>query len=373
VNQRFAEAVLEEIADESHPVVLVQDYHFAMLPRLIKNARPDARVAIFWHIPWPNPVAFGICPWQNELLTGLLGADLVGFHAQAHCNNFLDTVDRTLECRIDRERFAVDRAGRATYVRPFPISVPFVGSNSDIQPSAEERARERTALLKANGIESGIFGIGVDRVDYTKGILERWRALEVFFEKYPSYRGQFTFIQIGAPSRTHIKRYHDLLQEVTDEAERINRRFRTNGWRPIVFIPRHHSHQQILPYYRAADLCLVTSLHDGMNLVAKEFVATRTDEQGVLILSRFAGASHELGDALIINPYDTQGLADTIFRAVEMPPEERQVRMARMRAVVREHNIYRWAGSLIAELAAIRVEIPATTSPARLRRVVAAL
>jgi alpha,alpha-trehalose-phosphate synthase [UDP-forming] len=371
VNQRFADALLEEIAGQPDPVVLVQDYHFALLPRLIKNARPDARVAIFWHIPWPNPEAFGICPWQNDLLDGLLGADLVGFHAQAHCNNFLDTVDRAMESRIDRERFAVDRHGRVTYVRPFPISVPFVGESP--QPAtAESRSTERTALLRANGVEASLMGIGVDRVDYTKGILERLRAVELFFDRYRAYRGRFTFVQIGAPSRTHIPRYQDLMREVTEEAERINRRFRSNGWRPIVFIPRHHSHEQILPYYRAADLCLVTSLHDGMNLVAKEFVAARSDEQAVLILSRFAGASHELTDALIINPYDTGGMADAIHAALEMSPEERQVRLSRMRAYVREHNIYRWAGSMIAELAAIRVEIP-TAPSRRLRRVVAAL
>ncbi len=368
VNQRFADTVLDEIEGQSHPMVLVQDYHFALLPRLIKAVRPDARVAIFWHIPWPNSEAFGICPWQNELLTGLLGADLVGFHAQAHCNNFLDTVDRALESRIDHERFAVDRQGRVTRVLPFPISVPFVGEASK-PASAESRHMERVALCKANGMEPVRLGIGVDRVDYTKGLLERLRALELFFEKYRSYRGRFTFVQIGAPSRTHIRRYHDFMQEVTAEAERINHRFRDNGWQPIVFIPRHHSHDQILPYYRASDVCLVTSLHDGMNLVAKEFVAARADEQAVLILSRFAGASHELLDALIINPYDTEALADTIYRALEMTPEERQERMTRLRSVVRERNIYRWAGSLIAELAAVRADPPAPALR-RLRRAI---
>jgi trehalose-6-phosphate synthase/uncharacterized membrane protein affecting hemolysin expression len=373
VNQRFADAVLEEIADEAHPVVLVQDYHFALLPRLIKAARPDARVAIFWHIPWPNPEAFGICPWQDALLAGLLGADLVGFHSQAHCNNFLDTVDKALESRIDRERFAVDRRGRLTYVRPFPISVPFSGDVAAPSP-AESRYAERAALLKANGVEAAMMGVGVDRVDYTKGIMERLLALELFFEKYPAYRGRFTFVQIGAPSRTRIQRYRDLMEEVTEEAERINRKFRFNGWRPVVLIARHQSHEQILPYYRTADVCLVTSLHDGMNLVAKEFVAARPDEQAVLILSRFAGASHELPDALLINPYDTEALAETIHRALEMPYEERQARMARMRAQVREHNIYRWAGGLIAELAAIRMNVPATPTPVarRLRRMGAA-
>jgi len=242
-------------------------------------------------------------------------------------------------------------------VRPFPISVPF-GAEAARPGPGESVYRERVELLRAAGVEAPMMGVGVDRIDYTKGIPERFRALKTFFEKYPGYAGQFTFVQIGAPSRTNIQRYHDLMDEVTEEAERINRRFRSNGWKRIVLLARHHSHEQILPYYRAADVCLVTSLHDGMNLVAKEYVAARGDEQGVLILSRFAGASHELADALPVNPYDEEGLADAIHRALAMPPEERRARMSRMRAYVREHNVYRWAGTLIAELAAIRLKTP---------------
>ena len=353
VNRRFADAFLDEAEGERDPLVLVQDYHFALVPRMIKEARPDARVAIFWHIPWPNPEAFGICPWQRELLDGLLGADLIGFHIQSHCNNFLETVDRTLESRIDRERFAVNRRGHFTHVRACPISVSFPSSTGPASGYAE-----RAALLRNLGVEGTMLGIGVDRVDYTKGIPERFRAVEMFFEKYPTYRRQFTFVQIGAPSRTHIRRYHDLLEEVEQEAERINCRFEAGAWRPIVFLPRHHSHTEILPYYQAADVCMVTSLHDGMNLVAKEYVASRSDEQGTLILSRFAGASHELADALVVNPYDTEELADAIHRALAMSPEEKRARMARMRAYVHEHNIYRWAGMLIQELVAVRLDLP---------------
>ncbi|MGA2145817.1 MAG: trehalose-6-phosphate synthase [Bryobacteraceae bacterium] len=365
VNRRFAEALLDEIEQEEHPVVLVQDYHFALLPRMIKEQRPDARVAIFWHIPWPNPEAFGICPWQAELLDGLLGADLIGFHVQAHCNNFLETVDRTFEARIDRDRFAVKRRGHFTFVRPFPISVLFSEDSAEAG-SFENLYIERAGLLRALGVEAPMLGVGVDRVDYTKGILERFRALETFFEKYPIYRGQFTFVQIGAPSRTHIRTYQNLMEEVTLEAERINRRFREGSWKPLVFLPKHHSHSEILPYYRCADLCMVTSLHDGMNLVAKEYIASRADGQGMLILSRFTGASHELTDALQVNPYDIEGMADAIHRALEMSPEERAARMARMRTYVREHNIYRWAATLIAELAAIRLA-PGESEPALIR------
>jgi trehalose 6-phosphate synthase len=359
VNRKFAEALLEEMKYQDNPVVLVQDYHFALLPRLIKDARPDARVAIFWHIPWPNPEAFGICPWQSALLDGLLGADLIGFHLQAHCNNFLDTIDRALESRIEREHFAVNRNGNYTLVRPFPISV--AGDSDDVPPPLELPHVERVRLLDKLGVRASFLGVGVDRVDYTKGIPERFRALERFFEKYPAYRRELTFVQIGSPSRTHIGRYQDLMQEVLGEAERINRRFQTSDWKPLVFLNRHHSHREILQYYRTADFCLVTSLHDGMNLVAKEFVASRDDLHGVLILSRFAGASHELGEALAINPYDTEEMAESIRRALEMGPEERRMRMQRMRVTIREHNVYRWAGKLIEQLCEIRpATIPAT-------------
>jgi trehalose 6-phosphate synthase len=360
VNRKFANALLKEIAIESYPVVLVQDYHFALLPKMIKLERPDARVAIFWHIPWPNPEAFGICPWQRELLDGLLGADLIGFHIQAHCNNFLDSVDRALETRIERERFAVNRAGHLTLVRPFPISV----APEQTKPLAqmdELPHMDRTSLLAGLGVKATLMGVGVDRIDYTKGIPERFRGIEAFLENWPVYRGQLTFVQIGSPSRTEIARYHDLIHEVESEVDRINRRFQTSEWKPIVLLKRQHSHQEILPYYRAADFCLVTSLHDGMNLVAKEFVAARDDERGVLILSRFTGACHELTDALLINPYDTGEIAESIRRALEMEPRERLERMRRMRAVVHERNIYRWAGNLIGELCAVRTEADSTS------------
>jgi len=355
VNRKFARAALAEMEGIEEPFLLVQDYHFAMLPRLVKEERPDARIGIFWHIPWPNPQAFGICPWQRELLDGLLGADLIGFHTQSHCNYFLETVDSCMESRIDREHFAVNRAGHRTLVKPFPISVAFSdGSETHDRPPLPDRV----TLFRQLGVEAAFLGVGVDRVEYTKGILERLRGLERFFEKNPGYREKFTLVQIGAPSRTRIKSYSDLMAEVEWEAERINERFRAGNWRPIVFLKRHHSHREIEAYYRAAHVCLVTALHDGMNLVAKEFVASRDDEQGVLILSGFTGASRELRDAIIVNPYDTEVLADAIRAALDMDPAERSARMQRMRRVVREHNIYRWAASLIAELSEIRIEKP---------------
>ena len=354
-NRKFADAVLAEMDGIEHALLLVQDYHFALLPRMVKERRPDVRVAIFWHIPWPNPEAFRICPWQRELLDGLLGADLVGFHIQAHCNNFLETVDAALESRIEWERFAVKRNGHVTLVRPFPISVDFRELQSE--PRAAVSPYElRASLLKNLGIHASFLGVGVDRIDYTKGIIERFRGIERFLEKHRPYREKLTFVQIGAPSRTNIQRYHDLVNQVEAEANRINARFQTGDWKPIALLTRHHSHSEILPYYRAADFCMVTSLHDGMNLVAKEFIAAREDEEGALILSQFTGAARELRDAIVVNPYDTEQLSDAIQIALEMDSADRRARMKRMRRIVKEHNVYRWAGNLIVELSEIRIE-----------------
>ncbi len=356
VNERFCDAVLDEISGTEKPCLLIQDYHFALLPRLVKARRPDARVAIFWHIPWPNPEAFRICPWQREIIEGMLGADLVGFHLQYHCNNFLETVDRALEARIEREHFAVVRKDHLTFVKPFPISVAFTGAAGP-PPDAPTAAGNRQRVMRELGFEVKHLGIGVDRVDYTKGILERFRAIERFLLKYPPYQHQFAFVQVGAPSRTRIPRYTNFNDEVIAEAERINNQFAGPGpWRPIVLRMRHHSHTEIDPLFRAADVCLVTSLHDGMNLVAKEFAVSRHDEQGVLVLSQFTGAARILPDALIVNPYDVDQTAEAIRTAVEMPAAERGARMRRMRDAVRERNVYRWAAELIDELARIRID-----------------
>jgi trehalose-6-phosphate synthase len=248
----------------------------------------------------------------------------------------------------------VNKGGHTTLVKPFPISVAFPDAFQDVPAEPGAPTEDRAALLKEMGIKTKFLGVGVERMDYTKGVLERFHGIERFLEKYPRYQGAFTFVQLGAPSRTHIKRYHDFLAEVEQEAERINWKFKTKDYKPIVLLMKHHSHKEILPYYRLADVCMVTSLHDGMNLVAKEFVAARADEGGALILSRFTGAAQELRDALIVNPYDAEQLADSIRVALEMDPEEKSARMRRMRETLREHNIYRWAGNLIEELTRIR-------------------
>lgn len=354
VNQKFADALLEEITGEESPLILIQDYHFALLPLLIKTKRPDARVAIFWHTPWPNPEVFGICPWKQELLLGLLGADLIGFHIQFHCNNFLETVDRFLESKINWDQFTVERHGQLTSVRPFPISVahPFETEISD-KPLSSKATKK--ALLNKSGVSASFMAMGVDRIDYTKGIVERFQAVRRFLEKYPEYIGKFTFVELGAPSRTHIKRYHDLIAELDETADRINWSFQTKNWKPIIFLRAHHDHKAIGEYYRAADVCMVTSLHDGMNLVAKEFIATRTDEDGVLILSQFTGASRELPDSIIVNPYDIEETAEAIHQALTMDKSERKERMQELRMVVKERNVYRWAANIITTLSHLRM------------------
>jgi len=349
VNEDFAKVILEETRDEEQPFILIQDFHFALLPELIKREKPNAKVAIFWHIPWPNPESFGICPWQREILIGMLGADLIGFHTQYHCNHFLETVNNVLESRVLWEDFSVKKAGHTTFVKPFPISIAFTLKDYDVN-ATKIKASE---LLSEFGLTSRFIGIGVDRIDYTKGIVEKFLSIERFLEKNPSYVGKFTFVQIGAPSRTLIKSYADTVSAVENEAIRINLRFKSKNWKAILLLKKHHSHEQIAPFYVSADFCMVTSLHDGMNLVAKEFVASRNHNDGTLILSRFAGASQELQGAIIINPYDIEKSADAIKQALEMTKEDQYQRMIQMRLVIVRHNIYSWAASLLRTMASI--------------------
>lgn len=351
VNRRFAAAVLEEIGT-GEAVVLVQDYQLALVPKMLKAARPDLRVGIFWHIPWPNPEAIRICPWRTEILRGMLGADLVGFHLQQHCNNFLDTVHRMLEARLDWDHFAVELSGHTSLVRPFPISVQSWSERG--VPTGDQLARQISALKEQHKFGDSQIAVGVDRIDYTKGLPERFRAVARFLEKYPQHRERFTFVQLGAPSRTHIPRYREHLAELEALADEINWKFQTDCWKPIHFLVAHHDGPVVHAFLRMAAVCIVSSLHDGMNLVAKEYVAAQESGDGVLILSEFAGAARELSDALIINPYDTEQFADAIRFAVEMSQDERRVRMDRMRRVVEEHNVYRWAASFLTELAGAR-------------------
>jgi trehalose 6-phosphate synthase len=393
VNSRFSEVLLEEMDGIDHPVIFIQDYHFALLPRMIKKARPEVRIAIFWHIPWPNAEAFGICPWQADLIDGMLGADVIGFHLQSHCNNFMDTVDRVLEARTDWEHFTIQRDGHLSSVRPYPISVAWNDFEMGVSDagnhavettnsgysskSIEEESHPFFAERELHGrihrelcIEGKRILLGVDRMDYTKGIVERLLAVEHLLDKNPCYRERIAVVQIASPSRTRIPSYAALRVQIEETVARINRRFQTTHWKPIVLIQRQLSHEEVARYYRAADICMVTSLHDGMNLVAKEYLAARDDGNGVLVLSRFTGSAHELGDALLVNPYDVAQVSEALCAGLEMSREEQQQRMQRMRQHVKEHNVYRWASTVLTDLCAVRIEdLPLTNAPVRLQRV----
>jgi len=350
VNQKFADSVLEELPAK-HPFVFIQDYHFTLFGKMIKEKRPDAIIALFWHIPWPTPEAFSICPYRKEILEGMLGCDLIGFHVQNHCNNFLDTVNRLLESRVDIEKFSIVRSEKETFVRAFPISV-----NGHLSKDVKESSvkQEIDKIKKEFDLEGKTIGLGVDRIDYTKGIVERVLAIDRFFEKYPQYKKKFVFVQLAAPSRVHIKRYHDLMAEIDELIEKTNWKYSDSSWKPIIYLKRHFSLDEIEPFYKMADLCIVSSLHDGMNLVAKEYVATKSDSSGVLILSQFTGAARELTEAIQVNPYSIEEFADSIKLALQMPPDEKTRRMEKMRKVISENNVYRWAGNIITELTALR-------------------
>ncbi|MGE0267038.1 MAG: trehalose-6-phosphate synthase [Candidatus Omnitrophota bacterium] len=350
VNKKFADSILEELPREK-PYVFIQDYHFTLLAKYIKEKRPDAMIAIFWHIPWPNPEVFSICPYQKEILDGMLNCDLIGFHVQFHCNNFLETANRVLESRVDSEKFSVVRANHETFVRALPISV------DPLMPSKFQNTPEVIAQLKKDyDLEDKIIFLGVERIDYTKGIIERMHAIDRFLEKYPQHKDKFVFIQLGAPSRTLIKHYHDLIGQIDQLVEKINWKHSNGAMNPIIYLKRYFSIDEVFPFYALADVCVVSSLHDGMNLVAKEFVTAKPDLNGVLILSCFTGASRELTDAISVNPYSTEEFADAINLAIEMPVEEKQQRMHRMLEGIKENNVYRWAGSIINELSSLKKE-----------------
>jgi trehalose 6-phosphate synthase len=347
VNQIFAEAVLQEVANRK-AVVLVQDYHFALLSGFIKKQNPELTVGQFWHIPWPVNEIFRTCPWHEEILDGLLGNDLLGFHIPSFCSNFLETVERNLEAKVDRNEFLVTYQGKTTLVQPFPISVDFDGLSRDAE--TEEVEREMKNLRREFDLEGKYLGVGMDRMDYTKGIPERLQALDKFLEDFPSYRGKVVFIQAGMPSRTQIDTYKDIGQRIDNLANGINEKYGTDSWKPVIMMTRQLSHAMLAALRRLASFCVVSSLHDGMNLVAKEFVSSRVDGDGVLILSQFTGAATEMRQALLINPFDISEFAKKIKEAIEMPEAERRRRMKLMRETVASNNIYRWGAATVSRL-----------------------
>ncbi len=352
VNERFAMAVLEEVQGR-RAVVWVQDFHLALLPRLLREARPDLIIGHFWHIPWPNPEAFRICPWKQEILEGLLGADVLGFHIRYHCDNFLKTVVGDLEAKLVEEHSAVQFRSHTTLVRPFPISIDYDGIRRDLE--TPEVAAEALTLHRLFPVRPPILALGVDRIDYTKGIPDRLQAIDRFLEQHPEYHGRFVYLGIGMPSRTDLPAYQRLWTGIQEQVDALNAKYGTANWEPIHYLARPIYHPNILAYLARADLCIVSALHDGMNLVAKEFIAAQPEESpGVLILSQFTGAARELHDALLMNPYDVAGFAEAIRCAVEMPLEERRERCRRLQVWVREHDIYRWAHAALREMSQVR-------------------
>jgi trehalose 6-phosphate synthase len=342
VNGIFAKSLLAEIKNVSNPLVLIQDFHFALLPEMIKAARPDAQVAIFWHITWPSAEQFSICPEREEILKGMLGADLIGFHTQQHCNNFMETVGKEIESLIDLDRFSITHNNHISYIKPFPVSVAFTGNTKDSKKQKTPKEKIERSKIKTKYI-----GLGVDRLDYTKGIMERFKGIETFLEKFPQYQKEFTFIQIAPDVREVGEKNKEYQVLVTKEAERINKKFKIGEWEPILLDKNYHTHEELDIFYKIANFCLVTSLHDGMNLVAKEFVAARDNESGVVILSKFAGASRDLIGAIIINPYSAEDTAESINKALSMSSTEQHKRMKTMRDSVKNYNIYRWSAELI--------------------------
>jgi trehalose 6-phosphate synthase len=319
---------------------------------MIREKLPKATIITFWHIPWPNAETFGICPWKEQILEGLLGSSIIGFHTQFHCNNFFETVDRFVESRIDREHAAVSLGGAETLIRPYPISIEWPPKGLAGQPPipiARAQVRERLGLANDTRL-----AVGIERFDYTKGILDRMRAIDILLAEQPALKGRFTFVQVAAPTRSKLANYSNLQAEAVALAEEINSRHGSPGYTPIQLLIRHHEPSEVFELFRAADLCIVSSLHDGMNLVAKEFVAARDDDEGVLVLSSFAGASRELSEALIVNPYDGQQMAKAIDTALAMPVSEQRERMRLMRQQVREQNVYRWAGRMLVDAARLR-------------------
>ncbi len=344
VNALFATTLLEEIRHVERPIVLIQDYHLSLVPLMIKKSRPDALVAMFWHIPWPSAAQFNICPRRAEILEGLLGADLVGFQTQQHCNNFIETVGNEIESRIDYEQSQIYRNAHRSIIKPFPISIAYPGA-AEPHGNAPADTLERFSI----GADSQLI-LGVDRLDYTKGLPEKFKALEFLLTEHKKYRGKLTLLQIASPTRESVEKYREYAAQVTHEAERINEKFGTKDWKPIILEKRHYSHEEIGRLYQSADVCFISSLHDGMNLVAKEFAAARGDEAGVLVLSEFAGASRDLKGALLINPYSAEESSAALHQALQMPLSEQHRRMKSLRASVRDYNIYRWSAELIKTL-----------------------
>ncbi len=341
-NEIFAEAIVEEAAGRP-AMVFIQDYHLALVPRLLRKRNPRLVTAHFWHIPWPDPDTFFVFPWSAELLDGMLGNNLVGFQLSKHSANFLRCVERAGEHLVDTARGRVFGEANTTVVHDFPIGIDFDHHAKSAASPETGAAIEDWKLRLGSKVR---VGIGIDRIDYTKGIPERFQALDLFFDRHPEWRGNLVFVQVGVPSRDEIPEYRQLAEEIHARIGALNERWGTADWKPVHFVNENLPPAQMIALHRLADFCLVTPLHDGMNLVAKEFVASREDLDGVLVLSRFAGAAVELSSGILVNPFSEEDIADGIHTALTLPRAQRMVRMSRMRSAVRDNDIHRWAADV---------------------------
>ncbi len=347
VNNIFARNVLGEMQNRE-AVVFIQDYHFSLLPRMIKKTNPTATLAQFWHIPWPHSQKLRICPWHEEILDGLLGNDLLGFHTLTYCHNFLDAASSLKGVKVDYKNGEITWKGQRTRVRPFPISVDFEQLSQDIQKDEVEEEFKR--LKDRLGIKDEIIIISIDRVDYTKGITQRMLALDRFLCDYPEYKEKLALIQTGTPSRTDIPSYENLGQEIIRLTEWINQKHGSEIWKPVITLPGPLLPLTLTTLEGKADICIISSLHDGMNLVAKEYVASHVNNEGILLLSSFTGAAKELKHSIKINPFAPDLFAKAIKDAIEMPAAEKKRRMKKDRDIIRKNNIYKWAADIFLEL-----------------------
>ncbi|MBU1197115.1 trehalose-6-phosphate synthase [Candidatus Micrarchaeota archaeon] len=354
VNRQFADAIIKSIGDQDG-FVWIQDYQLSLCSQYVKEKRPDLVVAQFWHVPWPNADVFKVNPWGEHILKGLLHNDLLGFHVPQYGFNFVDAVDQTLPARIDRESNTIHYQKGQTVIRHFPISIHYQGIHQEaksIRPPALNQIRKNL------GGTSQRFLVGLERFDYTKGLIEKFRGFDRFLEKNPEYQGKVTLVQVASPTREAVKEYRDYADDVVRVIEEINWKYEMGRWQPIILLHEFVSRQMLLSLYRLADACLVTSLHEGMNLVAKEYVTSKTDGDGVLILSKFTGAARELKSALLINPFSTHEISDAIKQAMEMPKAERMERMHQMQTYIREHDVFQWAADMLESISRLESSSP---------------
>ena len=346
VNAQFAAAIHSEMPTPDTPVFL-QDYHLAMAATYLRRHQPNARTAMFWHIPWPNPDRLLMCQWRHELLGGLLSNDLLAFQVERDRRNFILAVTDELGAELEADGANVRFKGRNTTVVSVPIGVDYDRIQGVVAAAGFDDEQQRLRRMFGLSDET-VVSVGVDRLDYTKGIPERLEAIDRVLSRRPDLRGRFTFVQIGVPSRSELESYGAIESEIDRKVAEVNAKHAIRGGAaPIRYYKGALPLADLVALYRMAHFCIVSSLADGMNLVAKEFVASRDDEDGVLVLSALAGAAEELREALIINPYDVDGFAAALMRALDMSPEERSLRMRAMRRTVAGRNVFSWASDIL--------------------------